>query len=145
VRRRRSGNSLLELAAASAIIATAMVPALRLFAEGIRISREIESVNASTTFCAGKLEEELARTNVAWAPGSAAGDFAAQGRPELRFAVTRSDAAADGGLPGRLMAMTVSVWNDRDADGAQDAGEPVVRLATKMAMITSLQYETAGN
>jgi Tfp pilus assembly protein PilV len=66
--RRRRGQSLLELVAATTILAIALVPALKLIGGTIRVGRRTETANMMTTFCTSKLEEQLMKTAAVWNP-----------------------------------------------------------------------------
>jgi hypothetical protein len=140
----RPGQTLLELVGATTIIAVALVPALRLMRDSIRISGELETANLLATFCASKQEEHLQLAAANWTTGIIGGDFAAEGCPQLRFQVVRSDANADGGIPGELMAVTVTTWEDRSGNGVWEAGEPRAVFATKLARVVTYQYEAEG-
>jgi len=142
---RRSGQTLLELVAATTILTIALVPALRMIRDAIRVGRNTETANLMATFCTSKLEEQLMRTAAAWTPGTVSGDFTAEGYGNLRFQVVMSDAVADGGIAGQLMAIAATVWNDLNADGNLDAGEPRVVFASKQARNVSYQQEAAGS
>lgn len=141
---RRRGHSLLELVAATAIIAIALVPALRLMRDGLRVGREIETANLLATLSASMLEEHLLRTAVSWNPSTITGDFAAQGYPQLRFQVARSDGSAEGGIANVLMSITATVWEDRDGNGNWGAGEPRATFASKLARNVAYQHEASG-
>ncbi|MFT5524260.1 MAG: hypothetical protein ACI9HK_002211 [Pirellulaceae bacterium] len=118
----KRGNSLLELVAASTILATTMVPALRMM----------------STFCVSKLEERMAQTARVWATSAVSGNFNAAGYANIRFQVTRSDATSDGGIPGRLMTLTSTVWEDENGNGSWSTGEPRVIFATKLSRTASI-------
>ncbi len=132
---------MLEVLLASALMAIALVPALRLMRDGLRISREVETRELLTTFCTSKLEEHLALASPGWQTGSYSGDFSAEGYPSLRFEVTRSDAVADGGIVDELMAVVATAWDDLDGNGSLDNGEPAVVLASKLAELASYESE----
>ncbi len=143
--RRRGGNTLLELVGATTILTIALVPALKMMRDGMRVGRETEMANLMATLAASKLEEHLMRTAAAWNPGTVSGDFAATGYNNLKFAVVMSDDAADGGATDVLMAITSTVWDDRNDDDVWDAGEPRVFYASKQARNVAYQQEANGN
>ena len=136
---------MLELVAATTILTIALVPALEMMGDAIRVGRLTETANLMTTFCASKLEEHLMRTAATWNPSTATGDFSSEGYSNLRFEVIMSDAATDGGIANQLMAIAATVWNDLNSDGDWDAGEPRVVLASKQARNVSYQQKAAGN
>jgi len=138
---RRDGQTLLELIAATTIIATALVPALRMMRDSLRVSRDLETAGFMTSLCVSTLEREAARSVVSWDTLGSTGDFASEGRPDLRFQVTKSDDGSAGGIPNLLMAARVLVWHDRNANGAFDDGEPSVTFATKLCKTMGFQDE----
>ena len=143
-RRTNRGQTLLELVAATSIIAIALVPALRVMRDCLRISRETETANLMATLSASMLEEHLLRTAVNWNPTTVTGDFSAEGYPTIRFQVTRSDSSADGGIVNTLMSITATVWDDRDTDGNLDDGEPRSTFASKLARNVAYEQEASG-
>lgn len=140
----RGGQTLLELVAATSIIAIALVPALRIIRDTIQVGRETEVANLLATFSASKLEEHLILTAASWTTSTSSGTFDAYGYPQVRFRVVRSDATADGGIPGDLMSITSTVWEDRDGDANWDGGEPRSIFASKLARNTAYVHEANG-
>ncbi|MCH8922966.1 MAG: hypothetical protein IIA67_07440 [Planctomycetes bacterium] len=138
---RRHGHTLVELAAAGSLLAVALVPALAFLRDSFVRSRQLDTQNAMTSFCTSKLDEQLAQTSGSWATGSVSGDFSADGFAQLRFRVDRSDLSVDGGIVGRLMAVTATVWHDLDADTTLDADEPSVTFASKIAKLARYEDE----
>lgn len=138
------GQTLLELVGATTIIALALVPALRLMRDSVRVVGELGTSNVLATLCVSKLEEHMQRTAADWSTAATSGDFAAEGYAGLRFSVVRSDAVADGGVPGSLMSVLVTAWEDRNANGTLDGGEPRVAFATKLARIVAYHHEASG-
>tara|TARA_R110002049_G_scaffold27321_2_gene94117 strand:- start:233517 stop:233927 length:411 start_codon:yes stop_codon:yes gene_type:complete len=133
---------MLELVAATTILAIALVPALKLTRSGLMNISQLERSELSVSLCVSKLEEELARTAATWDLSPRAGNFAAIGRPELRFTVAKSDAAVDGGSPNSLAVIDVIVWHDEDGGNDLDGDETHVRYATKIAKVISYEYES---
>jgi len=136
-RRSRQGNTLLEVLLATAILAGTLVPALRLMRDSMIVSREIEANGLVETYCVGKLEQQLALAAGTWTTGIDQGDFAGDGQSQLRFVAVRADDSASGGIPNRLMAVTVSVWYDRDGNLAIDPGEPIQSMNSKVAKMAA--------
>ncbi len=132
---------MLEVLLATALMAIALVPALRLMRDGLRVGRELENRELLTTFSTSKLEEHLALVSAVWQTGNYSGDFSAEGYSNLRFTVTRSDSGADGGISDQLMAVVATVWHDLDGDGSLDSDEPAVVLGSKVAKLASYQSE----
>ena len=147
IQRRRlpqRGQTLLELVGATTIIALALVPALRLMRDSVRGVGDLGTSNLLATLCVSKLEEHLQKTAADWSTVSVSGDYAAEGYAGLRFSIVRSDAVGDGGIPGSLMSIVVTSWDDRTANGAPDTGEPRVAFAGKLARIVAYQHEANG-
>ncbi len=140
----RPGQTLLELIAATTILTLALVPALRMMRDAIRVGRDTETANLMATFCASRLEQQLMRTAGAWSPGTVTGDFSAEGYAAIRYRVVMSDAAADGGIANQLMSLVATVWHDENGNGNLDVGEPRVVLASKQARNVSYQHEANG-
>ena len=143
---RRHGQSLLEVVAASMIIATTLVPALRMMRDSLQISRDEEEAELMATLCVDKLEEHLAKVSATWDKTTASGDFAAlENRSYLKYRVTKSDAVADGGIANRLIALVAVVWNDANGNGSLDANEKKVTFGTKVSKFVSYNdYEAKG-
>ena len=141
---RSRGHTLLEVLIASALIAIALVPALRLMGNSLRIGSDLEDKELLTTFCTSKLEEHLALVSIDWLSGTYTGNFSAEGYATLRFSVTRSDAAADGGITDQLMAVVATTWADLDGDGSLDSDEPSVEFGSKVAKLASYESEVGG-
>jgi len=129
---------------ATALLAVALVPAVRLMRESLAVGREIEAREQLTTFSTSKLEEHLALVGADWSTGDYRGDFSSEGHAKLRFLVRRSDLGGDGGVVDQLMAVTATVWEDQDGDGTLDSGEPSVILGGKVAKIASYQEEVGS-
>jgi prepilin-type N-terminal cleavage/methylation domain-containing protein len=130
---RRRGFSLLELVVSVSLLALTLVPALAFLRDALEQSQRIEISELLTTHCVGKLEEHLCLAADAWQVATVSGDFSADGYPQVRYRVVRSDAPADGGITDQLMAVTSTVWQDLNSNGSADGGEPTVVLAGKVA------------
>jgi Tfp pilus assembly protein PilE len=143
-RRRQAGQTLLELVAASTIIAVALVPALRIMRDSVRVGRDTETANLLATLSASKLEEHLALTAANWTTTTTAGNFTPEGYPLVKFQVAKSDAVSDGGIPGVLMSVTSTVWEDDDNDGGWDSGELRSVFASKLALSIAYSREASG-
>ena len=137
MRRARRGNTLIELVAASSIIAIALVPALRIMRDALAVEEDCEHATAMSTLCAGQLEQTLAKTAAAWNTNAESGDYSSLGYSRLKYSVTKSDAPASGGLTGTLIAVTVTVWDDADSNGVLNVGEKSVQFSSKIAKIAA--------
>jgi hypothetical protein len=138
--KRRRGYSLLEVVLASAICAAALVPALAVMRDGILTTETIDTRHMLLLYGVEQMEEQLAIVAAGWTQGSTSGDYAAEGHPNIRFEVSRTDNAGSGGIADRLMVVTVVAYSDEDGDDALDAAEPQTTLTTKLSKLAT--YET---
>ena len=144
-KRPATGYTLLELVMATFIMAAVLVPALALMRESMQLSGKVETRGMLNTLCVSKLEEHLALAAVSFSDATVTGNFNGIGQSGLRFRVVRSTNPADGGIADRLMAITVTIWQDDDADTVLDAGEANVSLSTKLAKMVVYQNEATGS
>jgi len=135
--KRRTAQTMLELIAATVIITIALVPALKMTRVRIANTESLERAETRLALCTSKMEEELAHTAAEWNLNSQTGSFTSAGHAEVRFRVSKSDATSDGGRPGALATIDVTVWHDQDSNGVLDPNEQRVRLATKIAKLVS--------
>jgi hypothetical protein len=135
VRHRRPGQTLLELTVALTIVAGTLVPALRLMRLASEQSRAIEQRNVMATLAVGKLEEHMSLTADDWFAGTFSGTLSQASYPNLHFRVTRSDAGVAGGIPDRLLAIQVTIWDDANSNAARDSNESYVEIASKIAKL----------
>lgn len=133
----RSGHSLLELIVASTLVSIVVATTIGLMRDSLRLSDDSETRNLVATLAVSKLEQHLSLTTTTFEEGTDAGTFASDGYSDVRYSVTRSAQVADGGVPGKLMVVAITAWNDTDGNGVVDVGEPVVNLQTKLAWITA--------
>jgi hypothetical protein len=139
-RTRTCGYSLLEVLLASAICATALVPALAILRDGILATQAIDKRHMVLLYAVEKMEEQLAVVAASWTTASASGDFASEGHSDVRYDLARSDSPASGGITNQLMSITVTAYSDDDGDDTLDAGEPRTVLTTKVSKLAN--YET---
>jgi hypothetical protein len=142
--RTRGGYSLLEVIAASALMALALVPALEIMRDGMRWSRDVDTREKLLLYGVSKLEEHTALAAASWTPSTVNGDFAGDGHANVRYAAVRSDDPSDGGLTDQLMSITVTTYLDEDGDDTFDAGEPNVVVATKIGKFVSYESEAGS-
>ena len=131
----RKGNTLIELVAATTVLAIALVPALRLMRDALAVEEEIEYAAAMSTLCVNQLEQSLAKTEAAWNTTAESGSYSSLGYSRLKYTVSKSDAPANGGLTNRLIAITATVWDDADSDNVLDTGEKRVQFSSKLAKL----------
>jgi hypothetical protein len=139
-----AGYSLLEVVLASAICASALVPALAILRDGISLGRKIDTRHLLLVYGVSKLEEQSAVVAATWAGGSLSGDFATDGHADMRYVVTRSDTTPDGGISDRLMNISVTAYHDDNGNDALDADESSVTVTTKISKLTSYESEAGG-
>jgi hypothetical protein len=139
----RRAYTLLEVVAATAIVGTVLVSSLALLRDAVSLSDRVDVQNLLNTLCVSKLEEQLNLTAAHFDTAVADGNFAADGFAAVHFHAVRSDAAGDGGIDDRLMAVTVTVWQDANGDAALSAGEMAVTLATKVAKMALYEAEAS--
>lgn len=140
IRTARLGQTMLELIAATTIISLALVPALKLMRGSLLNLEQLERNEQLVALCTSQLEHELALTVGSWDLSQRSGDFGAS-HPDFRYRVTKTDASASGGVPGALAVVDVVVWFDADAGNDLDSDELRARLTTKLAKLTSYEYE----
>ena len=135
--------SLLEVVLASAICASALVPALAVMRDGATLADIIDTRHTLLTYGVSKMEEQLAIVGATWATGTVTGNFASDGQSSIRFAVTRSDSAGSGGITNQLMSVTVTTYSDDNGNNTMDSSEARITLTTKIAKLVS--YETKAS
>ena len=128
---------MLEVVLASSICLTALVPALAMLRDGIALGDIIDTRHLLLTYSVSKMEEQLAVIGATWPTGAITGNFASDGQSTIRYSVTRSDAAVDGGIVGKLMVVTVTTYSDDNGNSAMDASEARTTMTTKVAKLVS--------
>jgi hypothetical protein len=136
--------SLLEVVLASALCASVLVPALAFLRDGIAQSRNIDNQHLLLAYGVGTMEEQLAQVAAGWNPGSSNGSFAAEGHPNIRYSVFRSHSPPNGGIPNRLMSVTVTTYYDEDGDSSLDSDESSVTLTTKIGKFVTYENEASS-
>lgn len=139
----RRAYSLLEVVLASAICASALVPALAVLRDGVALGDIIDTRHLLLTYGVSKMEEQLAVVGATWATGTVTGNFASDGQSSIRYSVTRSDSAGSGGITNQLMCVTVTTYSDDNGNSTMDSSEARVVLTTKIAKLVS--YETKAS
>ena len=145
-RRRRAyrAYSLLEVVLASAICASALVPALAVMRDGVALGEIIDTRHLLLTYGVSKMEEQLAVVGATWATGTVTGNFASDGQSSIRFSVARSDAAASGGITNQLMNVSVTTYSDDNGNSTMDTSEARIVLTTKVAKSVSYATKVAS-
>ena len=143
IAKRRGGFSLVEMIAATALVAGTLAPALTVMRDAMAASREASRRNLLAIYAVQTLEYAAGATMQSWTTGTDAGNLAFEGYPTIRYVVTRSDAPANGGIAGQLMHVQVTVFDDENGNSTWNAGEEAVRFRTKVAKL--LTYENEAN
>ena len=143
----RRGASLLEVIAASTVLAIALVPALRVMRDSLRVSRQLQIRESLSTIAMSMLEHESQRTAALWKMGSGtrSGPGIEVGIPRILTVHSSSDDPLQGGIPGSLAAVSVTAFHDDNGNGKLDAAESSVTFATKVARFVSYSYEAKGS
>lgn len=141
---RRTGYTLLEVVAASALTGTVLVASLTLLRDAVDMSDRVDQHNLLETLCVSKLEETLNVAAASFAESDISGNFAGIGFSSVRFRVICSDAPANGGIDNRLMAITCTTWLDANSDTVFTSGEASVTMATKVAKLSLYTAEAGG-
>jgi prepilin-type N-terminal cleavage/methylation domain-containing protein len=140
-KRRNRGYTMLELVAAIAITGAVLVTTLTLTREGMELCRKADLADVMTLLATSRMEQESARAAVDFLTLDESGTFAAEGYPLVRWHAVHSDQSADGGITDRLMAISLTVWDDADNNGSLDATEPSTSFHTKVANMSDYQNE----
>lgn len=133
--------SLLEMAMAATLVAGTLVPTMSVMRDAMAKSRDLSRRNLMSNYAVSVLESQAATTMLNWTTATSSGNFSSDGHTTLRYAATRSDAPADGGLTGQLMHIQVRVYDDTDGDSSFDANELSVLYRTKLARLQSYEDE----
>ncbi len=133
LQRVRRGFTLVEVIAATAILAICIVPATKYLADSMTLRRELERERTLVILAIQTIEEQMAVINAGFTTAQQTGTFASQGFPEIAYEIVRTDQATDGGIPGLLMTIAVSIWSDDNGNLLLDSDEAVVELHTTMA------------
>jgi hypothetical protein len=137
--RSRRAYSLLEVALASSLCATAIVPALALLRDGMTNLTKIDIDHMLLLYGVQKMEEQQAICARSWTTGSTSGNFSADGNSSVRYSVTRSDSAGNGGITNRLMYISVTTYYDTNGNSAMDTGESRLTFSTKVSKLATYQ------
>jgi type II secretory pathway pseudopilin PulG len=137
------GFSLLEMLAATALVAGTLAPALAVMRDALAVSREAVQRQLVANYAVQVLENQAALVMQNWANGTVTGNFSADGYATIKYSAVKSDAPASGGLTNRLMHIQVTTYEDKDADSVADSNEVKVSIRTKVAKLTS--YVNAPN
>lgn len=147
IRAKRLGTTLLELTVASTILAVTLIPALRLLRDSLRQSRQLVAREVMATLCQGQVEQQSLLIATQWKLTSGVDRQSGleSGFPNVLVAYSASDDSSRGGISDRLAALTVTAFDDANGNSRRDPDEPGVEFATKIARLTTLEYEGRGS
>ncbi len=138
----RRAYSLVEVVAATALMAGTLVPAMQLVRLGIQKSAETDRHQLLSLYAASQVEQRLASTAMTWASASYSGDYAADGHPDIRYDTVCTDDPLSGGLTDQLMDIRTTVYDDANGDDALTPGERSCSFRTKIGKFAT--YEALG-
>jgi len=147
MRAERFGTTLLELTVASTILAVTLIPALRLLRDSLRQSRQLAAREVMATLCQGQVEQQSLLIATQWKLTSGVDRQSGQesGFPNVLVEFNASDDSNRGGISDRLATLTVTAFDDANGNSRRDDGESGVQFATKIARLTTLEYEGRGS
>ncbi|WP_146396023.1 type IV pilus modification PilV family protein [Pseudobythopirellula maris] len=137
----RTGFSLIEVVAATALVGGTLVATLELLQSGMLLSKELDRQRAMVTLAVSTMEAQMVEAASDWTEGTFTGDYATEGYPEVRYTAIRSDSAGYHGIPDRLMVLAVYVYHDENGNNSMDSNERQLMLATQVAKLFT--YENA--
>jgi hypothetical protein len=98
------------------------------------------------TLCQGQVEQQSLLIATQWKLTSGVDRQSGleSGFPNVLVAYSASDDSSRGGISDRLAALTVTAFDDTNGNSRRDADESGVEFATKIARLTTLEYEGRG-
>ncbi|NNJ26267.1 type IV pilus modification PilV family protein [Alienimonas chondri] len=143
----RAGLTLLEVIAASGVIALALAPALRMTRTALMAADRLDRQERCLTAANDRIETLMARTAADWdgqvTSTPVYSTVAVDGYPGMRASELTTDSTSYGGIPGRLAAIGTLTWYDEDGDASPDADEPQALLTVAVARLSA--YEAHAN
>jgi type II secretory pathway pseudopilin PulG len=137
--RRAGAFSLVEMMAATALLAGTLAPALAVMRDAMALSRQGVKRQLVANYATLLLEGASNIQMRVWFPTTYSGNCAAYGNAAIRYSATMTDAPAGGGLTGQLMHITITAYYDDNANSAMDATEIRTTYRTKISKLTSYQ------
>jgi hypothetical protein len=107
-------------------------------------TQELDTRHMLLVYGMSKMEEQMGAVAANWSTGNLSGDFAAEGRPDIRYSVTRSDSAGSGGISGALMAINVTTYDDTNGSDTLNSGEKNIVLSTKVGKFATYESEAGS-
>lgn len=133
--------SLLEMVMAAVLVTGTVVPALAVIRDAMAQSREMHNRKLLASFAVMLIEDQSAYASTNWTNLTDSDDLSGYGFSDLAYSLAQSDDPVDGGIDDQLMSITVTVFEDDNADLLPDANEMQVTYRTKVAKLNSYENE----
>ena len=130
---RAHGSTLLEVVAAAILATMVVAPTMQLLVRSHAVSERLNVEGVLENCCNSMINEQMVRQRSAFTSGETSGVLDVPGHPAIRYRVLASTDAADGGIPDRLMTLSVEVWEDANRNQQRDDRELFRQLWTKIA------------
>ena len=140
---KRRAFSLLEMIAATGLVAGTLVPTIAVLRDAMVQSREAVRRQFLANYAVLVLESQAALVMQNWTSASTNGNFSSDGHPNVKYLAVQTDQPASGGIVDRLMDIRVTVYDDADGDSTIDSDELQVVFRTKVSKLVS--YANAPN
>ena len=126
----RRGSAIIDVIAASILTAMVLVPSTEVMRRSLKLDRRLLLRQDIVTRCRDLIEQEISMSTSS-SQGVATYDIDGA---SICHTANRSDALADGGIPGQLAAVVVTVWHDANENRRLEPTESSYSLATKVAI-----------
>lgn len=133
---KRDAFSLLEVVAGLAVVSLILIPTMALMQDVVQGQSVQRHRGELIQLAQSKQNEFRHYARVRFRNMTDRGSFASEGQPSLRYEFYASQAAADGGIPNRLLAMRTLAWHDANSNRRLDPGETSVDLWTCVSKAT---------
>ena len=99
----------------------------------LRYSNNTETQRELHEYCVRNLEYFAGQIEDSFHSKSITGDHRSDGHDRFRFLITQNDSVRNGGIPGKLMNLQATVWEDINGNRRLDNNELHATLNTKVA------------
>lgn len=130
------------MVAATVLTCLFIVPATQVMRRSQAMGRELELRQELSTRCASLLEQEIAALDRRFRRVDRRRTLNYE-RQRLRYVVQSTDAASAGGIPGRVMCVSVMIWHDENRNGTLDTTERSAVLVTRHVNSTIRELVTS--
>lgn len=132
-RKKNLAFSLLEVVLGMVVVGMLLVPTAAMMND-VMAGQGVQRYRIEMNHLAlGKLSEYSMLSRAKFQSRRDRGNFRTQGYPEIAYKISCSQTTSSGGIPGRLLSITVDAWHDVNQNSGQDAGEASIRLWTAVA------------